>query len=158
QFKDESAANTRKIARAAIDAGADIVIGHHPHVLQGLEWYKGKLIAYSMGNFVFDQDFLSTFSSAFLRTVWDGDKLVEARLVPVEIERYRPLPATGRAAQRTLLGLWEDSVADAEAVRAPDSQVLPVPLSRDTWSQPAALRLDHGTALVTAAQPGEKAL
>src|SRR5262249_13965263 len=113
---------------------------------------------YSMGNFVFDQDFLSTFSSAFLRTVWDGDKLVEARLVPVEIERYRPLPATGRAAQRTLLGLWEDSVADAEAVRAPDSQVLPVPLSRDTWSQPAALRLDHGTALVTAAQPGEKAL
>jgi len=42
-------------AHAAIDAGADLVIGHHPHVLQTLEKYKGKYIFYSLGNFVFDQ-------------------------------------------------------------------------------------------------------
>jgi poly-gamma-glutamate capsule biosynthesis protein CapA/YwtB (metallophosphatase superfamily) len=157
QFTNESAANTRKMARAAIDAGADIVIGHHPHVLQGLEWYKGKLIAYSMGNFVFDQDFLSTFSSAFLRTVWEGDQLVEARLVPVELNRYRPRPATGLAARRTLLGVWEDSLADTQTVRSPDDQVLAVPFSRDGVSRPARLQLDHGTAVVTATEPTEPA-
>lgn len=42
-------------AKAAIDAGAEIVIGHHPHVVQNIEQYKGKFILYSLGNFVFDQ-------------------------------------------------------------------------------------------------------
>lgn len=41
----------------AIDAGADMVIGHHPHVVQTTEWYKNKFIAYSLGNFIFDQYF-----------------------------------------------------------------------------------------------------
>jgi poly-gamma-glutamate capsule biosynthesis protein CapA/YwtB (metallophosphatase superfamily) len=41
--------------RAAIDAGADCVIGHHPHVPQGVEWYRGRPIVYSLGNFVFYQ-------------------------------------------------------------------------------------------------------
>jgi len=43
----------RKLAHAAIDAGADLVLGHHPHVLQGIEVYKGKHVVYSLGNFVF---------------------------------------------------------------------------------------------------------
>ncbi len=41
------------LAHRAIDEGADLVIGHHPHVLQGIECYKGKMIAYSLGNFCF---------------------------------------------------------------------------------------------------------
>lgn len=45
------------IAHAVIDAGADMVIGHHPHVIQATEWYKDKFIAYSLGNFIFDQYF-----------------------------------------------------------------------------------------------------
>src|SRR5262249_7370753 len=72
QFQEASSVNVQQVAHAAIDAGASIVIGHHPHVLQGFEWYKGRLIAYSLGNLIFDQDFLSTFASAFLRTVWEG--------------------------------------------------------------------------------------
>jgi poly-gamma-glutamate synthesis protein (capsule biosynthesis protein) len=49
--------NSRQIefAHAAIDAGADLVIGHHPHVVQTLEEYQGKYIFYSLGNFIFDQ-------------------------------------------------------------------------------------------------------
>lgn len=43
----------QKLGRAAIDAGADLVLGHHPHVIQGIETYKGKKIVYSLGNFVF---------------------------------------------------------------------------------------------------------
>lgn len=44
----------RAMAHDAVDAGADIVLGHHPHVLQGLELYRNKIIAYSLGDFVFD--------------------------------------------------------------------------------------------------------
>ncbi len=44
------------LARAAIDAGASVVLGHHPHVLQGIEEYRGGIIAYSLGNFIFDLD------------------------------------------------------------------------------------------------------
>jgi len=43
-----------ELARAAIDAGADFIWGHHPHELQGMEIYKGKLICYSLGNFAWD--------------------------------------------------------------------------------------------------------
>lgn len=42
-------------ARSLIDAGADVIIGHHPHIVQGIEIYKGKRIFYSLGNFIFDQ-------------------------------------------------------------------------------------------------------
>lgn len=50
-------AHQEKIAHAVIDAGADIVVGHHPHVMQKVEIYNGKLIFYSLGNFIFDQYF-----------------------------------------------------------------------------------------------------
>ena len=43
----------RELAYAMIDAGADIIVGHHPHVLQGIEFYQGKPILYSVGNFIF---------------------------------------------------------------------------------------------------------
>ena len=44
----------RQLARTLIDAGADLVVGGHPHVTQGAEYYRGRLIIYSLGNFVFD--------------------------------------------------------------------------------------------------------
>ena len=50
-FLRENRGNLRKFARAVIDAGADIVIGHGPHVVRGMEVYKDRLIAYSLGNF-----------------------------------------------------------------------------------------------------------
>ena len=42
-----------ELAHQVIDAGADLILGHHPHVIQGIEIYKGKVIAYSLGNFIF---------------------------------------------------------------------------------------------------------
>jgi poly-gamma-glutamate capsule biosynthesis protein CapA/YwtB (metallophosphatase superfamily) len=118
-FQTAPSAFVRTAARAAVDAGADLVLAHHPHVLQGAEWYRGKLIAHSLGNFLFDQEFLLTFSSAFLRTVWDGDTLIEARMVPIEIDGYQPRPVTGVAARRAARARWEKSgmgaVADRDA-------------------------------------------
>lgn len=49
--------NQQRVAHALVDAGADIIIGHHPHVVQGMETYKNKPIFYSLGNFIFDQYF-----------------------------------------------------------------------------------------------------
>ena len=51
-FAGENRGNVVRFARAVIDAGADLVIGHGPHVPRALEVYKGKLIAYSLGNFL----------------------------------------------------------------------------------------------------------
>lgn len=51
KYLGDSRGNVRSFARAVIDAGADVVFGHGPHVLRGMSFYKGKLIAYSLGNF-----------------------------------------------------------------------------------------------------------
>jgi len=55
EYADLPDRKTREEMQSIIDAGADVVIGHHPHVPQGIEEYKGKLIFYSLGNFVFQQ-------------------------------------------------------------------------------------------------------
>lgn len=55
EYADLPDSKTREEMRSLIDAGADLVVGHHPHVPQGIEEYKGRLIFYSLGNFVFHQ-------------------------------------------------------------------------------------------------------
>ncbi|PKM91305.1 hypothetical protein CVU82_01760 [Candidatus Falkowbacteria bacterium HGW-Falkowbacteria-1] len=57
-------------AHSAIDAGADMVIGHHPHVVQTVEEYKGKFIFYSLGNFVFDQSWSQDTTEALLVKIY----------------------------------------------------------------------------------------
>ena len=99
QFAERPSEGLLLLARHAIEDGADMVIAHHPHVLQGFEWYQGKLIAYSLGNLLFDQDFLVTYPSAMLRVVMEGDRMIEARAIPLLLIDYRPTPVAGTAAQ-----------------------------------------------------------
>jgi len=74
------------VSRAAIEAGACLVIGHHPHVVQGTEVYRGGFIAYSLGNFVFDIDTLEAAREGAILRVLLGDAGVEAAdLIPVRI-------------------------------------------------------------------------
>ncbi|MCI6139543.1 MAG: CapA family protein [Clostridiaceae bacterium] len=68
----------RTLGQQYIDAGADIVIGSHPHVLQGVEYYKGKPIVYSLGNFIFGSSIPRT---ALLTVDWDGEN-VRLGMVP----------------------------------------------------------------------------
>lgn len=85
------------LAHIAVDNGADLVVGHHPHTLQPLEWYRGRLIAYSLGNFVFGS-YTATAKGAFLLTRFAGGRPVEADLYPLDVNnlrrefRPRPLP------------------------------------------------------------------
>jgi poly-gamma-glutamate capsule biosynthesis protein CapA/YwtB (metallophosphatase superfamily) len=154
-FQTAPSAFLRTAARAAVDAGADLVLAHHPHVLQGAEWYRGKLIAYSLGNFLFDQEFLLTFSSAFLRTVWDGDTLIEARLMPIEIDGYQPRPVAGVAARRAARAVWEKSVMGAVADRdaAGDVRTLLEDGASATEVQVAHVAMHQYGALLTKAAP-----
>ena len=77
------------LARNAIDWGADLVLGHHPHVLQELELYKGRLIAYSLGNFVFGSESNRTNTSIILLCTFKGNTFVKAEAVPLDVNNYR---------------------------------------------------------------------
>lgn len=68
----------RAMGRAYIDAGADLVVGSHPHVLQETEIYNGKPIVYSLGNFVFGSSIPET---ALLKVVWNGEE-AEISMIP----------------------------------------------------------------------------
>lgn len=82
--------------KLAIDRGADLAIGHHSHVLQGFEVYRHKLIAYSLGNFVFDQYLYATQASMLLFVWYDEDHFYRAEVVPLHINGYVPTPASGQ--------------------------------------------------------------
>jgi poly-gamma-glutamate synthesis protein (capsule biosynthesis protein) len=87
----------REFARAAIEAGADLVIGHHPHVLQETEIYKGKYIFYSLGNFVFDKmRRRETAYTVLLRILVDKNQIREIEPIPIVINRFfQPEPVSG---------------------------------------------------------------
>lgn len=104
----------QRLGRKCIDMGADLVIGHHPHVLQGIEEYKGKLILHSLGNFCFganrnptDKDtmiFQQTFT--FVDGELQGD--MDALVIPCSISSvsskndFQPTPLAGEDATRVI--------------------------------------------------------
>ncbi len=76
-------------ARSAIDAGADLVVGHHPHVVQPTEKYKNKYIFYSLGNFIFDQMWSQdTKRGLAVKIFFTKDKITGISFLPVIIENY----------------------------------------------------------------------
>lgn len=115
--------NQMTLGRLAIDEGADLVCGHHPHVLQGIETYKGKNIVYSLGNFCFggnsspsDMDTM-IFQQTFTITS-DGVQADNVtNIIPCSISsadgynNYQPTPATGDEATRIKSKIDERSAA-----------------------------------------------
>ncbi|MFR9272853.1 MAG: CapA family protein [Clostridia bacterium] len=113
----------KALARLAVDEGADLVIGHHPHVLQGVEKYKGRYIAYSLGNFCFggnsnpeDKDTM-IFQQTFTITK-DGVKKDEnINMIPCSLSSangyndYSPVPLEGSEKERVLNKIDEYSQA-----------------------------------------------
>jgi poly-gamma-glutamate capsule biosynthesis protein CapA/YwtB (metallophosphatase superfamily) len=98
----------RADARLLIDAGADAVVGHHPHVLQPVEAYRGRPIFYSLGNLVFDQKDSLTRQSMMVRMGFASDSLQSVELLPVVIDQCAPL--------------WADSTdSRCPAIRPPGS-------------------------------------
>lgn len=96
----------RTVARRLVAAGADLVVGGHPHWVQGAEEIRGVPVYHSLGNFVFDMDFMAeTMEGVFLETTWRGDALVDVRPVPYRMDpvSFAPRVVRGPAA-RAILG------------------------------------------------------
>jgi len=104
----------KELGHIAVDSGADLVVGHHPHVLQGIETYNGKKIVYSLGNFCFggnknpkDKDTM-IFQQTF--TVQDGELVLDENIniIPCSISsvstqnNYQPIILQGSEAERVL--------------------------------------------------------
>lgn len=109
-----------EIAHLAVEAGADLIIGNGPHWVQAVELYKGKLIAYAHGNFVFDQMWsLETRQSVVGRyTFYDG-RLIQVEYWPTLIENYaQPRFLAGEEAQAVLERMHEASQALASELMA----------------------------------------
>ena len=98
---------TLELQYMALDMGADIVVAHHPHVLQGYEVYNGKLIAHSMGNFAFDQNIFETFPSMILYAKLNREGIIHCYFKPIYIDDYVPNEATGELGMRII-----DRIAD----------------------------------------------
>ncbi len=90
----------RYLAHLAVDAGADLVLGHHPHVIQGLEIYRNRLIAYSLGDFVFDHYSRETGEAFVLQVYIQPEGPPALRVIPVYLNDSTgvPSPVSGEAA------------------------------------------------------------
>lgn len=113
--------NQVTLAHLAIDEGADVVVGHHPHVVQGIDEYKGKMIAYSLGNFCFGGNTHPTEMDTFIfqqKFILDGKRNItgsEYKVIPCRVSsettynNYQPTPLVGEEAKETMDKIEERS-------------------------------------------------
>jgi len=92
----------RGLAREAVNAGATLVIGNHPHWPQAVEFLEGGFVSYALGNFVFDQDWsLETQQGVVMEAIFHGARLVSVRFLPIHIhDMHQPQwaePAEGES-------------------------------------------------------------
>jgi poly-gamma-glutamate capsule biosynthesis protein CapA/YwtB (metallophosphatase superfamily) len=99
------------LAHQMIDAGADLIVGGHPHVVQPLEEYHGRWIAYSLGNFIFDQRDAATHHGLML----------EVRLAGKQIASVRPVPITIDRSMQAVVAPEEKTTEQAERAGKPES-------------------------------------
>lgn len=123
-----------RLGHVAIDAGASAVIGHHPHILQGIEQYKDGIILYSLGNFTFGSYSMKSARSAVAQLRFRNARLQSVRLFPINVNnfevQFQPQPLTGGAA---------DAVID-------ELRTLSAALNTHVHN-------DNGTGLVTLGEP-----
>lgn len=138
-----------QLGRFTIDHGADLVVGHHPHVLQGAEIYRGRPIVYSLGNFIFGGNSRADYDTAVLKVALN-DQQMKVEFLPIEVKDYQPQVVSGDKGQKILDHLAHLSsgfkqpmqasmVLDARTRPAPDpspgASPSPAPLAPTTPSE-----------------------
>lgn len=128
QYSAEESPWVRQLARHAIDLGVDLVVGHHPHVLQGIEVYRGVPIVFSVGNLIFDQKFIETFPAVVVEARGHGGpgaRFDEIAIRPIWLDDFVPRALAGADALAQLRAMAQRSARlgttlaiDAEASRA----------------------------------------
>lgn len=136
-----------QLGHAAIDAGAAAVIGHHPHILQGVEHYKDGVILYSLGNFTFGSYSKQAQVSAVAELTFDGNRVQALRLYPIKVNNFevefQPQPLSGAAADSVVAQLAELSAARHTELANDNATALlrmPVYSARTSGSAAAAAR------------------
>lgn len=81
----------KELGRLFIDSGADVVVGNHPHWIQGIEWHDGKPVFYALGNTVFDQEWSQeTKKGILVKLYFEGTKIVKDKMeiIPIGIRDF----------------------------------------------------------------------
>lgn len=163
EYKKVHNARQETLAHTAIDNGADMVIGHHPHVIQDIGVYKDKPIVYSLGNFIFDQYFSKdTMEGMLYEAVFEGKDLKETKSRLIKLNsKYQPegifemvkeeekvVKATCPEPKKT----YEDyTYLDVgQTVSIPDTSYIPsdlVLLNKENTTYSICLKKDASTAL-----------
>lgn len=118
-----------ELAYFTIDQGADVIVGHHPHVLQGAEIYKGRPIAYSLGNFIFGGNARSDYDTAVLKVSLREEQM-KVEFLPVEVRKYQPKVVKGERGDRILehidmiSGVFEEPMTSPMILDARQSKVV----------------------------------
>jgi poly-gamma-glutamate capsule biosynthesis protein CapA/YwtB (metallophosphatase superfamily) len=103
EYSDYQTPQQQQIAHHLVDAGANLIFGTHPHALQGVESYHGALIAYSLGNFIYDKQTRPKSQEGILMKVnFEKKTIKEVTFYPTLILQERPHIATGSGAARIL--------------------------------------------------------
>lgn len=110
----------RELAKQYIDAGADLVVGNHAHVPQGIEYYNGVPIVYCLGNYIFNPNMVDTYA---LKVVWDVEGTTQLQIIPVGTSNSLTSELTGEDKQ-TFYDYLESISFDIEIDE--DGKVLPM--------------------------------
>jgi len=102
EYVRSPSSNIIRLSLAARDSGATLVINHHPHVVGGFLWENQALIAWSMGNFIFDQDVWPTFETYLLTVYLRDGKMIRAHVDPLMIDDYVPHGLTAEQADHVI--------------------------------------------------------
>ncbi|HLZ22487.1 MAG TPA: CapA family protein [Ktedonobacterales bacterium] len=124
EYTKDPTSDQQRTAHAAVDAGADMVLGVHPHWVQGIERYKGRLIIYSLGNFIFDQDWSRpTMEGMLLHLYWRGTTLAGVRFVPtLDVSRCQPRPLSPADAVGVFSRMWSGTDMLASGQYGPEPE------------------------------------
>ena len=90
EYATTSNARQKEVAHALINAGADVVIGTHPHVAEEMEIYHGRPIFYSLGNFIFDQYFSEETQKGLAVKMTIQEGVVEYEMLPIDLTKSQP--------------------------------------------------------------------
>jgi len=111
EYQPKSSIFQQKLAHQVIEAGADLIIGSHPHVVQEIEEYQGKLIFYSLGNFVFDQYFSKETQESLAVGVEIYPEKIVYRLFPIQSKLSQPFLMESEKAHNFLEKLAQKSTS-----------------------------------------------
>jgi poly-gamma-glutamate synthesis protein (capsule biosynthesis protein) len=135
-----------RIGHSLVNAGADIILGHHPHVLQGIEIYNGKIIAYSLGNLIFDMDWAIEVRKSmilFINLTKEGP--ISFNTIPTfSNKKHQPVPASGKdfeSMQRRIADLNKEIQKHLHAVVLKQLPKLPLHISAQIMVKPIIRRL-----------------